>query len=68
MICNAKEIITKLIIREASYPGESHGTGQVQRKKQPEVEKEMATHPSILAWLSPRTEEPGGLQSMGLHD
>ena len=28
----------------------------------------MATHPSILAWLSPRTEEPGGLQSMGLHD
>ena len=32
------------------------------------VEKEMATHSSILAWESPRTEEPGGLQSMGLHD
>ena len=27
-------------------------------------EKEMATHSSILAWEIPRTEEPGGLQSM----
>ena len=25
----------------------------------------MVTHSSILAWRSPRTEEPGGLQSMG---
>ena len=29
------------------------------------LEKEMATHSSILAWESPWTEEPGGLQSMG---
>ena len=29
------------------------------------VEKEMATHSSTLAWRSPWTEEPGGLQSMG---
>ena len=29
------------------------------------VEKEMATHTSILAWRIPRTEEPGGLQSVG---
>ena len=29
------------------------------------LEKGMATHSSILAWRSPRTEEPGGLQSMG---
>ena len=29
-------------------------------------EKEMATHSSILAWSIPWTEEPGGLQSMGL--
>ena len=28
------------------------------------VEKEMATHSSILAGEIPRTEEPGGLQSM----
>ena len=30
------------------------------------LEKEMATHSSILAWEIPWTEEPGGLQSMGL--
>ena len=30
------------------------------------LEKEMATHPSILAWKIPWTEEPGKLQSMGL--
>ena len=29
------------------------------------LEKEMATHYSILAWEIPWTEEPGGLQSMG---
>ena len=29
-------------------------------------EEEMATHSSILAWKTPRTEESGGLQSMGL--
>ena len=29
------------------------------------LEKELATHSSILAWSSPWTEEPGGLQSMG---
>ena len=28
-------------------------------------EEEMATHSSILAWEISRTEEPGGLQSMG---
>ena len=30
------------------------------------LEKEMATHSSILAWKIPQTEEPGRLQSMGL--
>ena len=29
------------------------------------LEKEMATHSSILAWEIPWTEEPGGLLSMG---
>ena len=29
------------------------------------LEKEMATHSSTLAWKSPWTEEPGGLQSIG---
>ena len=30
------------------------------------LEQVMATHSSILAWRIPWTEEPGGLQSMGL--
>ena len=29
------------------------------------MEEEMATHSSIVAWKISRTEEPGGLQSMG---
>ena len=29
------------------------------------LEKEIATHSSILAWKIPWTKEPGGLQSMG---
>ena len=29
------------------------------------LEEEMATHSSILAWTIPRTEKPGGLQSVG---
>ena len=31
------------------------------------LEKEMATHSSVLAWRIPGTEEPGGLLSMGSH-
>ena len=30
------------------------------------LEKEMATHSSVLAWEIPWTEKPDGLQSMGL--
>ena len=30
------------------------------------LEEEVATHSSILAWETPWTEEPGGLQSMGV--
>ena len=32
------------------------------------LEKGMATHASILAWRLPRTEEPGGLQSVVLKE
>ena len=31
------------------------------------LEKEMATHSSVLAWTIPGTEKPGRLQSMGSH-
>ena len=39
--------------------------GSIPGREDP-LEQEMATHSSILAWRIPRTEEPGGLQSMGL--
>ena len=39
-------------------------TGSIPGREDP-LEKEMATHSSILAWRIPWTEEPGGLQSMG---
>ena len=42
---------------------------QVQSLGQEEpLEKEMATHSSILAWKIPWTEEPGRLQSLGLQE
>ena len=31
------------------------------------LEKDMATHSSVLAWRIPGTEEPSGLPPMGLH-
>ena len=31
------------------------------------LEKEMATHSSVLAWRIPGTREPGGLSAMGSH-
>ena len=31
------------------------------------LEKDMATHSSVLAWIIPGTGEPGGLLSMGSH-
>ena len=59
------------------FPGGTRGTGpacQCRRHKtcvqslgwEDPLEKEMATHSSILAWEIPRTEEIGGLESMRL--
>ena len=61
----------------ASFPGGASGknppantgavgdTGQSLSQEDP-LEEEMATHSSILTWKIPWTEEPGGLQSIGL--
>ena len=32
------------------------------------LKEEMATHSTVLAWEIPWTEEPGGVQSMGLQE
>ena len=39
----------------------------VQSLGREDLEKEMATHSSVLAWRIPGTGEPGGLPSMGSH-
>ena len=49
-------------------PANSRDKGDVIQSlgQEDSLEKEMAAHSSILAWEIPRTEEPGGLQSMRL--
>jgi len=42
------------------------GTWDQSLDQEDPLEKGMATHPSILAWNIPWTEEPDGLQSMGV--
>ena len=46
-------------------PHAMYETGVWSLGREDPLEKEIATHPSILAWEMPWTEEPGGLQSMG---
>ena len=46
-------------------PGNTRAMVQSLGQKDP-LEKEMTARSSILAWETPWTEEPGGLQSMGL--
>ena len=57
---------TSLVAQTVKCLPTMQGT-QVQSLSQEDLlEKEMATHSSILGWEVPLTEEPGGLQSMGL--
>ena len=54
--------------RVRDFSGGSDGKESAQVRfpgREGPLEKEMATHSSILDWRIPRTEEPGGLQSMG---
>ena len=45
---------------------ETRGTWVRPLGQEDALEEEMETHPSILAWRIPWTQEAGGLQSMGL--
>ena len=47
-------------------PGIKPGSSALQETQVQSLEKEMATHFQYLVWRIPWTEEPGGLQSMGL--
>ena len=72
-ISNIFVSIVKETFLEKGFPGGTDGkesacnaADQVQSLGQEDsMEKETATHSSILAWRIPWTEEPGGLQSMG---
>jgi len=44
-------------------PANAGDPGSILGREDP-LEKEMATHSTILAWKIPWTEEPGGLESM----
>ena len=48
-----------------NLPANAQDTDSILGQEDP-LEKKMTTHSSILAWKISWTEEPGGLQSMGL--
>ena len=48
-----------------AYAGDARDTSSIPGSGR-SLEKEIATHSSILAWEIPWTEEPGGLQFVGL--
>ena len=54
-------MVVKNPLANTRYPGDAGLIPESGRS----LEKEMATHCSILAWEIPWAEEPGGLQSLG---
>ena len=56
---------SNLALAVGKNPPAIQGTWVQALSQEDPLEEEMATHSSILAWRIPRTEEPGGLQTMG---
>ena len=54
-----------MVKKPSANAGDARDLGSIPGLKR-SLEEEMATHSSILAWEIPWTEEPGGLQSVGL--
>ena len=54
-----------LVVKDLSANAETQVEWVQSLGREDPLQKEMATHSSILAWEIPWTEEPGGLQSMG---
>ena len=52
--------------KETCLPWGCEETWVLSLTQEDPLEEGMATHPSILAWRIPWTEEPDGLQSMGV--
>ena len=72
-ICSSK--LQELVMDREAWRAAVHGVPKNQPRLSdlaftfhfPALEKEMATHSSVLAWRIPGTGEPGGLLSMGSH-
>ena len=61
-----KASVAPVVKNLPSNAGDIRDVGSVTEAEDP-LEKEMVTHSSILAWDISGAEEPGRLQSMGLH-
>ena len=65
LICTKRDVCASLVAQMVkNLPAMQKTWVQSLRQKDP-LEKEMATHSSILAWRIPWTKKPGGLWSMG---
>ena len=58
-------LLVDLVVKTLPATQETKETRIRSLAQEDALEKEMATHSSILAWKTPWTEEPGGLQSRG---
>ena len=58
--------LTSLVAQIAKNLPAIQETGVLSLGQEDPLEKKMATYSRILAWRIPWTEEPGGLQSMGV--
>ena len=54
------------VVKNPPAVQETQETGVQYLSREEPLEEEIATHSSILAWKSPWTEVPGGVQCMGL--
>ena len=63
--CSQSYIQASLMAKSVKNLPAMHETQVQSLGQENPLEKEMATHSSILAWEIPWTEEPGGLQSIG---
>ena len=67
--------LQELVMNREAWHAEIHGVAKSRTRLSDftftfhfhALEKEMATHSSVLAWRIPGTGEPGGLPSMGSH-
>ena len=58
-------LVVSLVVKMVKNPPAVQKTWVQSLVREDPLEKGMVTHSSILAWRIARTEEPGGLQSIG---